>query len=70
LIEELIVTVAARKQGVGHALMEAVVRLFQAAGCREAGVQTDADNEAAKHLYQTHGFTDESVVLERHFEKG
>jgi GNAT superfamily N-acetyltransferase len=70
LIEELIVTEAARKQGVGHALMEAVVCVFQAAGCREAGVQTGADNEAAKHLYQTHGFTDESLVLELHFDEG
>jgi ribosomal protein S18 acetylase RimI-like enzyme len=70
LIEEVIVTEAARGQGVGHALMKAAVAMFQAAGCREAGVQTGFDNEAAKHLYEAYGFTDESLMLERHFESG
>jgi len=69
LIEELIVTEAARGQGVGHALLEESVRVFRAAGCREAGVQTDFDNEVAKHLYRVHGFVDESLMLERHFEQ-
>jgi ribosomal protein S18 acetylase RimI-like enzyme len=70
LIEELIVTEAARGRGVGHALAEAAVRVLVAAGCREAGVQTDTDNEVAKHLYRAHGFVDESLALERHFKKG
>jgi ribosomal protein S18 acetylase RimI-like enzyme len=67
LIEELIVTEAARGHGVGHALLEEAVRIFTAADCREANVETDFDNEVAKHLYRAHGFVDESLVLERHF---
>ena len=69
LIEELIVTEAARGHGVGHALLDEAVRIFRAAGCREANVETDFDNEVARHLYHAHGFVDESLVLERHFEQ-
>jgi ribosomal protein S18 acetylase RimI-like enzyme len=67
LIEELIVTASARGHGVGHALMDEAVKIFQQLGCREAGVSTESDNEVAQRLYRAHGFVDESLLLERHF---
>jgi ribosomal protein S18 acetylase RimI-like enzyme len=67
LIEELIVTEAARGAGIGHELMDEAVRIFRELGCREAGVTLDPDNEPAQHLYRAHGFVDESLLLERHF---
>jgi ribosomal protein S18 acetylase RimI-like enzyme len=66
-IDELIVTAPARGKGVGDALVAEVVRRFAAAGCREATVSTELDNERAAALYRKHGLVDESLQLERHF---
>ncbi len=67
LIEEVIVTATARGHGVGHALMDEAVNVFQRLGCDEAGVSTEFGNDAAQRLYRAHGFVDESLLLERHF---
>ncbi len=66
-IDELIVTAPARGKGVGDALVGEVLRRFAAAGCREAAVSTELDNEPAAALYRKHGLIDESLQLERHF---
>lgn len=69
LLDELVVRKEARRQGVGHELLNEVVRRFQAAGCKEASVSLAFENEAARALYRKHGFTDEALLLERHFER-
>ena len=69
VIEELVVCEEARGRGVGGALLDEAVRRAQASGCAEAGISTLPDNAAAARLYRRHGFTDEALLLERHFER-
>jgi ribosomal protein S18 acetylase RimI-like enzyme len=69
LLDELVVRKEARRQGVGDELLNEVVRRFQAAGCKEASVSLAFENEAARALYRKHAFTDEALLLERHFER-
>jgi ribosomal protein S18 acetylase RimI-like enzyme len=66
-IDELIVTAPARGKGVGDALVGEALRRFAAAGCREATVSTELDNERAAALYRKHGLVYESLQLEKHF---
>jgi ribosomal protein S18 acetylase RimI-like enzyme len=67
LIQELVVHVATRRQGVGRALIEAAVHWARAAGCSEIGVSTELDNVAAQAFYHRTGFDGAALLLERHF---
>jgi ribosomal protein S18 acetylase RimI-like enzyme len=67
LIDELVVYPRARGRGVGSALIQAVVSRCAASGCREISVSTMPDNTRALAFYRRHGFTDEAILLERHF---
>jgi ribosomal protein S18 acetylase RimI-like enzyme len=67
-VDELIVTASVRGRGIGDALLRAALQRFRAAGCREAAVSTMLDNDAAVALYRKHGFVDESLQLENHFD--
>ena len=67
LIDELVVDERARGQGIGGALLDAVVDRARAAGCAEVSLSTMPDNARAIAFYRRHGFTDEAVALERHF---
>ncbi|MBN1149562.1 MAG: GNAT family N-acetyltransferase [Anaerolineales bacterium] len=67
LIEELVVRAGSRGQGVGSALMSALLERLAALGCVEVSVSTMLDNLRAQAFYQRHGFTDEALYLERHF---
>jgi ribosomal protein S18 acetylase RimI-like enzyme len=67
LIEELIVSGNARRQGVGRALLEAVTRMARERRCAEISVSTGTDNREALAIYRSAGYTDEAVLLERHF---
>jgi len=64
LIDELVVDANARGQGVGRALIEAVVTWALQRGASEVEVSTGMDNEAAQALYQRCGFRVEAVLLE------
>jgi ribosomal protein S18 acetylase RimI-like enzyme len=66
-IDELIVTAAAQGQGVGDALMSAVMGRFEVAGCIEVAVSTVFGNDRAAALYRKHGLVDEALQLEKHF---
>lgn len=68
LIEELVVTADARGRGVGGLLVSALVTRLEALGCEEVSVTTMADNNQAIHFYRKHGFEDEALFLERHFD--
>jgi ribosomal protein S18 acetylase RimI-like enzyme len=65
-IVDLLVTARVRRQGVGSALVTEAVRRFDAAGCCEVRVVTDADNEAAIRVYAKAGIGGDLICLHRH----
>ncbi len=69
LIDELIVDHAARGQGVGRALIDAIVTWARKRGASEIEVSTEKDNEAAQAYYLRQGFEHESVLLEMEFHR-
>lgn len=68
LIEELIVDKQARSRGIGGLLVDAVKKQARAAGCAEISVSTMPGNSGAIRFYRSHGFGDEAVYLEQHFQ--
>ena len=68
LIQELVVDRAARRRGVGRALIQAAIEWARAAGCSEIGVSTELDNQDAQAFYRRTGFDESALLLERHFE--
>jgi GNAT superfamily N-acetyltransferase len=70
LIELLIVTGARRGEGIGRALVDAALRLFEQAGCAEASVSTGDANDPAQHVYREAGLDESSLLLETHFSSG
>jgi ribosomal protein S18 acetylase RimI-like enzyme len=69
LIEELVVREDARGHGIGTTLIHEALRLFESLGCAEVSISTMPENEGAQRLYRALGFTDEAVLLEKHFEQ-
>ena len=67
LIEELIVTADVRGQGVGRALLTELLSRLATRGCTEVSVAATPTNHQAIKFYQSHGLTDESLFLEKHF---
>lgn len=49
---------AARGRGVGDALVDAALALAWATGCQEVRLIVVVGNEAARRLYERHGFND------------
>ncbi len=66
LIEALVVSAASRGQGMGSALVQAVLEQGRAEHWAEISVSTMPDNRSAIAFYHKHGFTDEAVLLEQH----
>jgi ribosomal protein S18 acetylase RimI-like enzyme len=66
LIEELIVKSAWRGQGVGGALLDALIARMKETGCVEVSVTTLPDNPGAIRFYRAHGLVDEAIYLEKH----
>ena len=64
LIEELVVDERARRQGVGQALIQAVLDWARDRGCSEIEVSTDHDNMDAQAFYRRLGFENEALLLE------
>ena len=64
LIEELVVDKAARRQGVGRALIGAALDWARGQGCSEVEVSTDHDNIDAQAFYRQLGFESEALLLE------
>lgn len=65
VILNFIVSKEHRKLGVGDSLLKEAVRIAEKRNFREFHVWTEFTNEAAISLYKKHGFTNESLVLER-----
>ena len=70
LIEALVVTEGRRGEGIGRRLLDAAVHLLREAGCAELSIGADAENVRAQELYFAAGFTEASVLLEMHVDKG
>lgn len=54
-INEVGVSAAHRREGIGAKLLDAILRKGRALGCREAWVATEPDNRAARALYTSVG---------------
>ncbi len=54
-IDNLGVTPALQRQGIGRRLVETIMTLGRARGCEEAWVGTETDNIAARALYRAMG---------------
>jgi ribosomal protein S18 acetylase RimI-like enzyme len=64
-IGELVVATDAEGQGVGRALVEAVMEHARERGFERISVSTGAANTRARRLYEHLGFDDEDVTLSR-----
>jgi GNAT superfamily N-acetyltransferase len=62
LIEDMIVTEAARGKGIGTMLMQAAFQAARAEGCKRITLLTDAHNTPALRFYARHGFGRSSMV--------
>jgi ribosomal protein S18 acetylase RimI-like enzyme len=67
LISELVVSPAARNEGVGSRLLEHAIQLAQAHGCAEVSLAVLNSNAAARRFYERHGFEADAITMERHF---
>jgi ribosomal protein S18 acetylase RimI-like enzyme len=56
LLEDLFVREDARGSGVGRALVEEVIEIAHARGCRRVELDANEDNAAALGLYRSFGF--------------
>ncbi len=65
-VDEAVVTAAHRGRGVGTALLRHTMAHLEGLGVAEIGISTGLENEGAQRLYRRLGFTDASLLLERH----
>ena len=62
-INELGVNDAARRQGIGRALLQAIRAAGRARGCQTSWVATEGDNAAARALYRATGGTETADIV-------
>ncbi len=62
LLEDMIVTPEARRQGVGSMLIKYAIQFAKERGCSRVTLLTDENNKAAHTFYQRHGFSKSSMV--------
>ncbi len=71
-LEDVYVVDAARGQGIGRALVEAVLERARARGCKRVELDVDVENAPARALYEALGFGDKSaggtLFLQRRLE--
>jgi ribosomal protein S18 acetylase RimI-like enzyme len=68
MVEELVVTQDKRSQGIGGALLQALLSQAQAEGWAEVSVGVMSDNHRALAFYRRHGLVDDALLLEKHME--
>ena len=68
IIAEASVTRAHRDKGIGRALLEEALARIKRQDVAEISIGTGFENERAKHLYRSLGFTEETLLLEQHLE--
>lgn len=62
-IDNLGVTPARRRQGIARRLLDAMLAIGREAGCEEAWLGTEPENQAANRLYEGRGARPETVNL-------
>lgn len=62
-IDEVGVTPALQRQGIGRRMLDAMFALGASLGCGEAWVGTETDNVAARRLYERRGAEGEAFVM-------
>lgn len=62
LLEDMVVTPAARGAGIGSQLLEAAIRQARTRDCKRITLLTDRINTEAQQFYQRHGFALSSMV--------
>ena len=67
IIANFIVTKKYRESGIGNKLMEESVKMARKEKFIEFHVWTEFKNENAIKIYKKHGFTNESLLLEKEF---
>lgn len=67
LIEELVVDQECRGEGVGSALMDALLESLSSLDCKEVCLAVMPDNVDAIRFYKKYGLVEEALFLERHF---
>jgi ribosomal protein S18 acetylase RimI-like enzyme len=68
-IDELVVSLPARRTGVATLLLQTAIDRMTAQGCKEISLSTGFDNAEAQRLYRSLGLTEESLLLERHLPR-
>lgn len=56
-VSRMVVKREFRNQGIGGAILDALIAYAEAAGYDEMAIAVDVDNHAARHLYEKKGFT-------------
>lgn len=69
IIDELIVTKAYQKHGVGKQLVNSAIEFATRRGCSEIGVGTEFDNTIARGFYKACGFKEIGVIFEKFLNK-
>ena len=64
-VSNVAVETSRRRAGIGGALLRALIELGRRAGCREAHLEHRSSNQAARRLYESHGF--EACGLRRRY---
>lgn len=62
LLEDMVVDVEARGDGVGSKLIVRALEAARANGCRRITLLTDHDNDTAQRFYERHGFSRSMMV--------
>src|SRR5690606_28584715 len=62
-VHDLWVESDARGEGVGRGLIEATMEAFETLGVEQVRLETAADNEIARRLYESCGFVTSSIEM-------
>ncbi|MGZ5007398.1 MAG: GNAT family N-acetyltransferase [Methylobacter sp.] len=62
LLEDMIVSPAARGSGVGSRLLEQAIQIARQNGCKRITLLTDRGNEPAQRFYRKHGFDFSAMI--------
>jgi len=65
LIDELVVTKGFRRRGIGRKLLLATIKRCRELGCCETEVSTEGTNREARAFYESCGFEERGILLEK-----
>lgn len=62
LLEDMVVSLPARRAGIGTQLLAEAISFARSQGCRRITLLTDRTNEAAQRFYEKQGFVASSMI--------